>query len=99
MSTSSAAHSAGYGAQAILNAVEVPPRRAQRDARPPIPAMARVVWEHDGQEILDVLVIGWTSHLVWIQVRDPRSRFVGVWLPPRDVRRVDQVAGPSGSEA
>lgn len=87
MTTSSAAQLAGYGAQAILNAVEVPPRRAQRDARPPIPARARVVWETDGQEILDVLVIGWTSRLIWIQLRDPRSRFVGVWLPARDVRR------------
>lgn len=85
--TSSAPYSAGYGVQRILNAVEVPPARAQRDARPPLPARARVVWEHDGQEILDVLVIGWTSRLVWVQVRDPRSRFVGVWLLPRDVRR------------
>ncbi|MEP7765137.1 hypothetical protein [Sanguibacter sp. 25GB23B1] len=46
-----------------------------------------MLWEIDGQENLDALVIEWTSRLVSVQVRDPRSRFVGVWLPPRDVRR------------
>ncbi|MBI9114879.1 hypothetical protein [Sanguibacter suaedae] len=85
--TSSAAYSAGYEMHKILNAAPVPPRPAQRDAQPPIPARARVVWEHDGQEILDALAIGWTSRHIWIQLRDPRPRFVGVWLPARDVRR------------
>lgn len=64
VSASSAARSAGYGAQTILNAVEVPPRRAQRETQPPVPARARVVWELDGQEILNVDVIGWTSRRV-----------------------------------
>jgi hypothetical protein len=49
--------------------------------------LGRVLWAIDGQENLDVLVIEWTSRLVWVQVRDPRSRFVGVWLSTRDVRR------------
>lgn len=75
------------GRQRILNAHPVPARRAQRDAQPPIPVRARLVWEDDGVELVDTVADGWTSRLVLVSVLDPRLLVRGVWLAPADVER------------
>lgn len=75
------------GRQRILNAHDVPERRAQRDARPPIPVRARLVWPSTGEEWVDTECIAWTGRLVLVLVEDPRSRLRGAWLAPADVER------------
>ena len=73
--------------QAILNARDVPPLRAQTIAADPIPVRVRIVWERDGLEFLDAVATGWTSRLVLVDLDDRRARLRAVWLDPSDVRR------------
>lgn len=76
------------GRQAVLNAHPVPPRKAQRDAPDPIPVRARVVWERDGEELVETVAQAWTSRLVLVTLSDRRAELRGVWLDPRDVQRL-----------
>lgn len=76
------------GRQAILNSRPVPPPRAQRGARDTIRVRARVVWERDGEEVLDTVAVAWTSRLVLVRVSDSRAVVRGAWLVPTDVERI-----------
>jgi hypothetical protein len=49
--------------QRILNEVEEPARSAQKDSPQPIPVVARICWERDGDETVDTVVHVWTSGL------------------------------------
>lgn len=75
------------GRQQILNAHPVPARRAQRDARDPIPVTARVHWSADGVETLPTYALACTTDLVLVMISDARLRIRGVWLPAGDVQR------------
>jgi hypothetical protein len=73
--------------QRILNEVEVPARSAQKDSPQPIPVVARICWERDGDETVDTVVHVWTSRAVLVELTDPRRRTHGVWVSADDVRR------------
>lgn len=81
------------GLQMVVNARKVPARRRQTRAHVPIPVRARIVWERDGEQVIDTRVTAWTYDLVLVEVLDPRSKVRGAWLIPKDVRRITPPAG------
>jgi hypothetical protein len=76
------AHTAG---QRILNdtGARVPDHRLD----PPVPIVARIVWEDDGEEYIETEAAGWSEQLVYVRVPDRQSRLTSVWLAAADVRR------------
>jgi hypothetical protein len=73
--------------QTISNELLVPDAAVQKVAPVPVPVQARIAWERDGIEVVDTVVIGWTSREVLVQLLDPRRRTHGVWVSAGDVRR------------
>ncbi len=73
--------------QAVLNEVEIPPRRAQVPASVPLPVTARLVWECDGVEQLETVAWAWTTRAVLVELHDRRRQTIGVWIPVADVSR------------
>jgi len=71
--------------QDIANEFPIPPRGRQHDCR--VPVTARLVWEHDGPQILDTTAWAWFGRLVLVEVLDHRRWTHGVWLHASDVRR------------
>lgn len=71
--------------QRILNAQAIPPSWQQRDCW--VPVLARIVWERDGDEVVETNAFAWVPRLVLVELRDARYRFCGVWLERADVRR------------
>jgi hypothetical protein len=53
----------------------------------PVPVVVRIVWEHDGEERIDTVALGWTDKNAYIRLPDPRYRFTAVWLDASDVTR------------
>ena len=54
---------------------------------PPVPIVARVVWETDGEEHIDTVALGWTGQAVYVRLTDPRCRTNAIWLDGADVER------------
>lgn len=71
--------------QRILNAQPIPPRSQQRDCW--IPVLARIVWERDGDGVIETHAFAWARARVIVELGDARYLFRGVWLDPADVRR------------
>jgi hypothetical protein len=81
-------HSGWWDWQAVLNADFPPPPVPARNAREPVPVVARVVWERDGEERVECLAIRWTrTHVLVDLSRDRRCSTVGAWLRADDVKR------------
>ena len=82
------------GRQDILNALEAQvPRHTFRQ---PVPVVVRIVWEHDGEEHIETVALGWTGQHAYIRLPDPRYRFTAVWLDAADVtRRIPPMVRPS----
>lgn len=74
------------GHQRILNARAVP-ELYTRCA--PIPVRVHLRWADDGVETITTTATAWTTPLVLVRVDDPRSVTRGVWVPARDVTRVE----------
>lgn len=77
--------------QEILNALDIPPRREQRDCH--VFVTARVVWEDDGEERMPTLAFAWTPDRVLVEISDARYGLRGAWLTPADVERADGTKG------
>jgi hypothetical protein len=59
-----------------------------QNAAEPIPVIARVVWEKDGEGHIECDAIRWTrTHVLVDLSRDRRSLTIGGWLLAEDVRR------------
>ena len=54
---------------------------------PRVPVEARIVFEHDGQVILEGRVARWANGCTYVEVNDRRLQTRGVWLADGDVRR------------
>jgi hypothetical protein len=52
-----------------------------------VPVVVRIVWEHDGEEHIETVALGWTGQHAYIRLPDPRYRFTAVWLRAEDVKR------------
>ena len=48
---------------------------------------AHIVWEHDGQQLVDTRAMDWVGRDVLVELIDPRWPTHGVWLDAGDVRR------------
>ena len=71
--------------QAILNSTGA--REPEHTFGQPVPIVARVVWEQDGEERIDTVALGWTGRDVYVRVSDRRCRLTATWLDAADVRR------------
>lgn len=71
----------------ILNERPIPPRHLQREDRAPIPVVARIVWEHDGEDRVRTRAIDWVGRDVLVEIGDRRWQTKGVWVDAGDVRR------------
>jgi hypothetical protein len=54
---------------------------------PPVPIVARIVWEDDGEEYLETEAAGWSGQLIYVRVPDLRYALTSVWLDAADVTR------------
>jgi hypothetical protein len=72
--------------QRILN--DAGARMPEHTLDPPVPVVARIVWEDDGEEYIDTDAAGWSAQLVYVRVPDRRYRLTSVWLNAADVRRL-----------
>ena len=75
-------------AQAVLNWSSPPPaemRTLHNHAQ--IPVSVRILWEGDGEQLLDGTASRWWQHHVYVEVDDRRLRTTGVWVAAADVRR------------
>jgi hypothetical protein len=79
--------------QAILNERPIPPRHLQRVDRTPIPVTARIIWQRDGQELIDTRALDWVGRDVLVEILDRRWRVTAVWIDAGDVRRRDGHTG------
>lgn len=73
--------------QAILNERPIPPRHLQRTDRIPIPVVARIIWQRDGQQLIDTRAWDWVGRDVRVDILDERWETGGVWVDAGDVRR------------
>ncbi len=67
-----------WDAQPITNGLTA--RVPEHTLSPPVPIVARVVWEVDGEERVDTEALGWTGQAVYVRVADPRCRSNAIWL-------------------
>jgi hypothetical protein len=75
------------GRQGILNAA-LEAQMPWHTFGQPVPVVARIVWEHDGEEHIETVALGWIGQHAYIRLPDPRYRFTAVWLDASDVRRL-----------
>jgi hypothetical protein len=71
--------------QAILNSTGA--RMPEHTFRQPVPIVARIVWESDGEEHIDTVALGWTRRDVYVRMSDRRYRLIACWLDATDVTR------------
>jgi hypothetical protein len=83
-----AAAAVGGRAQGILlNALEA--QMPQHTFGQPVPVVARIVWEHDGEERIETVALGGSNGDTYVRLPDRRWRFTSVWLDASDVRRLN----------
>jgi hypothetical protein len=73
------------GRQDIRNALEA--QMPAHTFKTPVPVVARIVWEHDGEEFIETVAAGWSGQNVYVRLPDRRYRLTSVWLDAADVRR------------
>lgn len=89
-----AAQSSGHRTQELLNERPVPPHKAQRELKAPIPVRVHLVWAQDGDEWVDAEAVGWCRRRGYKPVarvqlrREVRVRTVCVWVDADDVERL-----------
>jgi hypothetical protein len=71
--------------QRILN--DTGARVPEHTFHQPVPIIARIVWEQDGEEHIDTEAAGWSGQNVYVRLPDPRYRLTSVWLDAADVKR------------
>jgi hypothetical protein len=52
-----------------------------------VPVIVRSVWEHDGEEHIETVALGWTGQAVYVRLADARCRTKAIWLDGADVQR------------
>jgi hypothetical protein len=70
--------------QRILN--DTGARVPEHTFHQPVPIVARIVWEDDGEEYIHTVAAGWTGQNVYVRLPDPRYQLTSVWLDAADVR-------------
>ena len=54
---------------------------------PPVPIAASIVWEHDGEERIETVALGWSNGDAYVRLIDSQRRFTAIWLGAEDVTR------------
>jgi hypothetical protein len=62
-------------------------REPEHTFHQPVPIVARIEWEDDGEEFIDTVAGGWSGQNVYVRLPDRRYRLTSVWLAAADVRR------------
>jgi hypothetical protein len=74
--------------QAIRNARPIPAAFTQHQFPSPVPVTAWIVWEKDGLDLVDTNATHWSGRDILVELlREPRSRYLAVWLAALDARR------------
>ena len=73
--------------QRILNALEA--QTPEHTFKTPVPVVARIVWEHDGEEHIETEALGWSKGDACVQMPDSRWKFTSIWLDASDVKRIN----------
>jgi hypothetical protein len=73
--------------QVIVNSTGA--RMPEHTLDPPVPIVARIMWEEDGEEYIDTVAAGWGGRLIYVRVPDRRYLLTSVWLAAADVKRRD----------
>jgi hypothetical protein len=47
-------------------------RKPEHTFHRPVPIVARIVWEDDGEEFIDTVAAGWSGQNVYVRLPDPR---------------------------
>jgi len=71
--------------QAILN--DTGARQPEHTFYQPVPVVARIVWEGDGEDFIETVAAGWSGQNVYVRLPDRRYRLTSVWLDAADVTR------------
>jgi hypothetical protein len=71
--------------QRILN--DTGAREPEHALDPPVPIVARIVWEHEGEQHIETIALGRTCRDVYVRIPHPRYQFTAVWLNAADVKR------------
>ena len=71
--------------QKILNDTGV--REPEHTFHDPVPIVARIEWENDGEEHIETVALGWTGRDVYVRMSDTRYQLRAVWLDAADVTR------------
>jgi hypothetical protein len=62
--------------QVIVNGTgaKVPEHRLH----PPVPVIARILWDRDDEEWIETEALGWTGHEVYVRMPDSQYQFTAV---------------------
>lgn len=71
----------------LLNARPIPPRHLQQLGRATIAVTVRLVWERDGEQMVQTVARDWVGRDVLVDIDDRRWPTRGVWLDAADVSR------------
>ena len=71
--------------QRILNSTGA--REPEHTCPQPVAVTVRVVWENDGEELVETVAMSWTGRDVYVRVSDTRYQLRAVWLDADDVTR------------
>ncbi len=71
--------------QAILN--DTGARVPDHTFNQPVPIVARIVWEQEGEEHIDTVALGWTGRNVYVRMKDTGYQFTACWLDASDLER------------
>lgn len=84
---SHAAPEPSYGRwQRVLNE-SWPPNPRDIKNRPAIAVTVRIVFERDGEQLLEAQAVRWTGRHVYCEVHDARLQATGAWVDAADVVR------------
>ena len=75
-------HAAGWlaGRPVSESSTTPAPREPEHRLDPPVPVLARIMWQDDDEEYVETEAAGWTGRLVYVRVPDTRYRLTSVWL-------------------
>jgi hypothetical protein len=73
--------------QAIRNTRPVPAAFAEHQFPPRVPVTGWFVWEKDRLDLVETKATHWSGRDVPVELpREPRSRYLAVWLAAQDAR-------------
>jgi hypothetical protein len=82
--------------QHVLNRTGVYERKRELD--PPVPVVARIVWEWDDEEHIHTVAVAKTRREVCVKLPDLRYQFDVIWLDASDVKPRSRVVRPARRE-